>query len=333
MASPNRLSKELEDAIPDVQSRADRKKTTTSFPDSVAKSASGLFRDTFSTNGNQAATSLSQALAHAEKGESSLTTASSAASSLQQAGVEVRPSSSKPAIIGLESFRSARTSSPFKGFEGTTLDQFMQSGTNDADLLLGDEVNTSWKNQSEYADELSSSKGKQAVYADGISDVAKDNYDLHYAEVLRRTLSSGSIDEEKGNPRPDGHAVIEMLTSPTFHPGHWLEGEWHDAKPFAVSDEDAKLARRFVQETQGVGPQQARLARAVNAAKENRSFKHFASIFDEIEYYQDDVWGYGRPLIQAAREEQQAVTDPSADDGPAVRRLRMFLAHLDVPAA
>jgi hypothetical protein len=49
------------------------------------------------------------------------------------------------------------------------------------------------------------------------------------------------------------------------------------------------------------------------------------------EWYQEDVWGYLRPYVQAAREEvseQRATGKAGEGQGPAVRRLGMILRQL-----
>ncbi|KAJ5114447.1 hypothetical protein NUU61_000206 [Penicillium alfredii] len=53
------------------------------------------------------------------------------------------------------------------------------------------------------------------------------------------------------------------------------------------------------------------------------------------ERYHDEVWGYLRPVLEAARieieeKEKETGREHEGDDGPAVRRLKMILAHMRV---
>jgi hypothetical protein len=50
------------------------------------------------------------------------------------------------------------------------------------------------------------------------------------------------------------------------------------------------------------------------------------------ERYHDEVWGYLRPALEAAKTEMEGGGDGDGDgegrEGPAVRRLRMILKHM-----
>lgn len=47
------------------------------------------------------------------------------------------------------------------------------------------------------------------------------------------------------------------------------------------------------------------------------------------EKYHDEVWGYLRPTLEAAAKEIESNKDtPTTEDGPAVRRLKMILSHM-----
>lgn len=48
------------------------------------------------------------------------------------------------------------------------------------------------------------------------------------------------------------------------------------------------------------------------------------------EKYHDEVWGYLKPTLEAAKKEMEEKkgSDPHGEDGPAVRRLKMVLSHM-----
>ncbi|RJE26943.1 hypothetical protein PHISCL_00750 [Aspergillus sclerotialis] len=48
------------------------------------------------------------------------------------------------------------------------------------------------------------------------------------------------------------------------------------------------------------------------------------------ERYHDEVWGYLKPTLEAAKKEieEKKGSDPHGEDGPAVRRLKMVLSHM-----
>jgi hypothetical protein len=50
------------------------------------------------------------------------------------------------------------------------------------------------------------------------------------------------------------------------------------------------------------------------------------------ERYHDDVWGYLRPALEAAKAEIEErgleIQEGDENDGPAVRRLKMILKHM-----
>jgi hypothetical protein len=127
-------------------------------------------------------------------------------------------------------------------------------------------------------------------------------------------------------PPNDGDEVVQLLSDPTFQPELWTEGD--PEEPYTISEQEMQISQWYIQNTQDGAPRREQLQRAVVAARTGRSYEEFESIFDAIEAYHEDVWGYIRPLVEAARQERLIAEPTATGDGPAVRRLRMIVAHL-----
>jgi hypothetical protein len=127
-------------------------------------------------------------------------------------------------------------------------------------------------------------------------------------------------------PPNDGDEVVQLLSDPTFQPELWTEGD--PEEPYIISEEEMQISQWYIQNTQVGAPRREQLQHAVAAARTGRSYEEFESIFDAIEAYHEDVWGYIRPLVEAARQERLIAEPTATGDGPAVHRLRMIVAHL-----
>ncbi len=303
-----------------IRDGAEEKKPARSFPGAIVDSASGLLRDAVTSRGSQVGTTLSQALAAGGKGGSTSGGAASASTSLQDANAYIGPSISDGSASGHENFRSIPGQSDARpeAFNGMTLDQFLKT-----DLHSTGNV---------FEDDIVSSKGKQAVYLFGAPESTSDNSDAQFAAVWDSNAGLGSAQAAGPVPIEDGEEVVKLLSDPNFQPDIWMGGDAQAEEPYTISQEEAQLSQWFVHEVQRNSSQKGRIQDAVDAARAARPYNEFATIFDDMERYHEDVWASIGPLVQAAREEQRAALEDSTGDGPAVRRLRMVMAHLNMPA-
>jgi hypothetical protein len=285
-----------------------------SFPVNVASSAAGLLRDTFSSYGNQVAATLSQALHDGTKAESSSGVAASGSSLINQPTPRSEFVLTRGVTSENEAFRSGvrLPNASRESFEGMTVDQFLQTEHESQDDLFSKYQNLD--------------KGKKAVYGKANGDVTHSSYET----LFNSTWQPGNVDEAKGGlefgPSNDGNEVVKLLSDPTFQPELWTEGD--SEKPYIVNEEEMQISQWYIQNTQAGAPQREQLRHAVAAARTGRAYEEFESIFDAIETYQEDVWGYIRPLVEAARQERLIAEPTTTRDGPAVHRLRMIVAHL-----
>jgi hypothetical protein len=271
-----------------------------------------------SPNGNQVGATLSQALHEGGKAGSSSSVAASASNSIYQPtrGPEVAVVTG--ATSESHNFRSSirPPNAPPEAFEGMTIDQFLQSEPD------------SQGHPGEHDQNLG--KGKKPIYITHTEDVLNDGYDPNFVSAWQ----SGHVDMESrgqgAHPLNDGAEVVKLLSDPRFQPELWTEDDLDE--PYTITKEEMQISQWFTQKAQEGGSQLEQLQRAVAAARSGGAFHDFASIFDEIENYHEDVWGYIGPLVKAARQEQHVAATTPAEDGPAVHRLRMIVAHLRSPA-
>ena len=216
-----------------------------------------------------------------------------------------------------DNFRSSvrQPNAPREAFEGMTIDQFLQSEPQ-AQGNVGEEAQQHFK-------------GKKAVYASPNGDVTGPNYDADFASAWHSGTFESDSRGKKPNTLNDGDEVVKLLSDPSFQPGIWTRDE--SEEPYTITEDEMQIARWFTQKTQEGQAEREQLQRVVAAARGGQAFQDFASIFDEIESYHEDVWGYIGPLVEAARQEQRGAESASSEDGPAVRRLRMIVAHLHTP--
>ena len=285
-----------------------------SFTINVVSSAGGLLRDTFSSYGDQAAATLTQALHEGTKGESSSGMAMSGSSLINQPTPKSEFTLVKGVASENETFRSGLRlpNASREAFEGMTIDQFLQTEHGSQDALS--------------AKCRSLDKGKKAVYGNANGDVIHRSYD----PIFNSVWLSGHVDQAAGGlgvgPPNDGDEVVQLLSDPTFQPELWTEGD--PEEPYTISEQEMQISQWYIQNTQVGAPRREQLQHAVAAARTGRSYEEFESIFDAIEAYHEDVWGYIRPLVEAARQERLIAEPTATGDGPAVRRLRMIVAHL-----
>jgi hypothetical protein len=285
-----------------------------SFTANVASSAAGLLRDTLASYGDQVGATLSQALHEGTKAGSSSGVAASGSSLIAQPTPRSEFALTRGVTLENETFRSGLRlpKASREAFEGMTIDQFLQTEHESQDDLVAEYQNLD--------------KGKKAVYGKAHGDATRSNYET----LFDSSWQSGNVEKATGDlgvgPSNDGNEVVKLLSDPTFQPELWTEGD--SEEPYTISHEEMQISQWYIQNTQAGAPQREQLRHAVAAARTGRAYEEFASIFDSIETYQEDVWGYIRPLVEAARQERLIAEPTVTGDGPAVHRLRMLVAHL-----
>lgn len=287
------------------------------FPANVVSSATGLLRDTFSPNGEVVSATLLHALQEGHKAGTSSSTAGSQSSLISHP--TARPSFAIPTAVASENetFRSSGRPSqvPREAFEGMSIDEFLQSECEPP--------------ENHFEEDHEPGKGKKAVHDHPNSHATHQSYDAIFNSAwhppITDTISRGPAIDSLS----DGDEVVKLLSDPNFQPDLWT-GE-SSGEPYTLTEEEMQISRWYIQNAQAGAPNPEQLQHAVAAARSGRAYEDFASIFDEIDSYQEDVWGYIRPLVEAARRER-LITEPTGQrDGPAVHRLRMIVAHLQLP--
>jgi hypothetical protein len=125
----------------------------------------------------------------------------------------------------------------------------------------------------------------------------------------------------------DGADVVELLRDPTT--SFWTDMPDEDAVPYTISEADLKVAEDLVRRVDDAMASKSGFENGISAAIRGQPFASFSSFFDEIENYHDDVWGYLQPLVEEAKREVAVPESFGREGGPATRRLRMILAHID----
>ena len=290
-----------------------------SFASKLSTSTSGLLRDTFSQPISEAHDVLSQRLNAAGKSNPSTGVStpgysydggSSAASASSLSG----PPSSYTADHVRESFRSpALRSDNSVDTRGMTLDQFVQedNGLSEPDLKTDNPFD----------------KGKRIAIESPVEVSHLGNELSHFEPVQEDSLQAATDVEGLGRKQKDGMEVVALLSDPSYQPEFWREETPEQEVAYTISAAEMEIAQQLIQHLSGRFVARSSLTQPGLAARNGESYEKFGSFFDDIEHYQEDVWGYIRPLVLAARMEAQSTSVDSTDEGPAVRRLRMILTH------
>lgn len=270
------------------------------------------------SNGNQVGSALSQTLQESSKAGGSSGVVASASSPASHP--PPRPEFAAPARVVSENdnFRSnSRTlNAPREAFEGMTIDQFLQSEPESQGHLFHGGQHLG--------------KGKKPIYTTYNEDSTGQNFGPEFTSAWQPRDEEKNSQGHECDSLHDGDDVVKLLADPNFQPEFWPEED--PEEPYTITREEMQISQWFAQKTQEGGPRRERILQAVAAARGGQAFPDFASIFDEIESYHEDVWGYIGPLVEAARQEQDVTKSVTTRDGPAVHRLRMIVAHLQAPA-
>ncbi|PWY71106.1 hypothetical protein BO94DRAFT_569416 [Aspergillus sclerotioniger CBS 115572] len=310
----------------------------------IQNSASGLARNVFSTPGSSADTA--QLLANSGKaGNSSSHSALAAAQQYRESSTSASPSTRESSIsTPAETFRSSSTVRT-GGFDlpPLTEDEFqrtygMESFSSNNDSFISG-LN---------ADE-SKGKGKgRATDSDSTNPVTSDQRALPDQPSL---LSS------------DGDAVVSLLSDHTFdpefpptadEPAEIVETELSPVQLTPTEIQMIESFRRLTPPAASATPQDtsARNLTSLSLVPDIGDFlatvpsggnSDAATLRDNVltglpgaadwltveERYHDEVWGYLRPTLEAAAKEMESNNNTGrAEEGPAVRRLKMILKHM-----
>ncbi|KAL2818110.1 hypothetical protein BJX63DRAFT_84551 [Aspergillus granulosus] len=300
----------------------------------IQKSASVLARNAFisSIPGGDTAQLLSDGSKAAPSSSSS--SALAAAEKYRETSDPVSSSSRDRSSQGhAETFRSSPTTQP-GGFElpGLTENEFQSTSVGDFTEILND-----------------TSKGKGKGKEATVGSSAADNY-LDPTPTLLPT---------------DGDAVVSLLSDTTFDPEFPPSANEHpeyvetELGPPQLTPDEIKMIESFrrqlplglqSQQTPGSSNQLNHLSLVPDIGSfldtlpgPNSATTHATSLRDEVltslpgaadwiaveEKYHDEVWGYLQPTLEAAAKEIESNRDSSnTEDGPAVRRLKMILNHM-----
>ena len=285
---------------------------TSAFPSRFIGSASRLFRDSFSPPGLDATTSLSRALAEGGKGE-----ASSRATLL--------------AANASHSKVSGNKQSKYHGHNHGSLTIRAEASANNnidgqlADLSLDDFL------RQDCFESVPNFEGRGLQ-----GDLRKRSARMDVAGIDGADLSSAcqSASSRESHQRSvietsdDGAEVVNFLSSSHFQPELWTDLGFGDEKPYTISAREQEASQLFLKQFDSNMIDTGALIDAMAAPSVGQPFQELASIFDDIDNYQEVVWGYIRPRIEAAKVETQSSKASVTADGPALTRLKMLLSHL-----
>ncbi|KAL4938435.1 hypothetical protein BDV06DRAFT_200983 [Aspergillus oleicola] len=324
----------------------DDSKEDESLASRIQKSASGLARNAFLSSAPSGDTAH---LLSDSTGKATPSSSSSALAAAEQYGQSVGPfsSSSRDKSIhgSAETFRSTPISQP-GGFNlpGLTEDQFQTTFSGDLSEAIGD-----------------LDKGKGKVKASG-----SDPTESVSESISEPRTQTTNLKPSDGNAVVS--ILTDQTFDPEFPPSANEPPEYQDTDLSQLSPHltpnEIQMIESFRRQlppasqntkTEHNHPQLSSLSlvpdigsfldhfHATPAADPNT--EHATSLRDEVltslpgaaewisveEKYHDEVWGYLQPTMEAAAREIEAKKESpgaSTEDGPAVRRLKMVLTHM-----
>lgn len=311
----------------------------------VQSSAAGLAR------AFQAPSNAAQALSSATEGKAgpSRPGAGTAGEAGYHSTGSIAPRSSRPgASEPFREFQSARNSIPAPSYE-----EFQQFQDNTLDLQVHQ---TAKPDQSRHSTDLQNEtgpwKGKQRAH---------DPAQQEYSTAWDRAQHAPHSDVEEASYEPnatDGMEVVTLLSDTTFDPNtDPYNPEYdldQDAEAAPLTPEEIKALESFrktfssqpgtIQQAAGISERslipdidtflaQDTSTGSISAgALRDSVLENLPGAGDWVgvqERYHDEVWGYLRPALEAARSEmEEDVQGEGHVEGPAVRRLRMILKHM-----
>ncbi|KAJ9309615.1 hypothetical protein DTO217A2_905 [Paecilomyces variotii] len=321
----------------------------------IQDSASGLLRNAISAPGaHSLPADLAQSLANGSKAGSSAPRGLSAGSS---AAAESSLSQGASGLGSTASEHGANSSVPAPFRSGVT-----QQGGFSLDPLAQDDFQRGVDNNFLYNDvDASDAKGKgkerdQEASSDSDLTTFNTTWEAHY-HVQEAHIPITQTPHPTILPS-DGSAVVSLLSDPSFQPELLPTEEdpidstdLDSAPPLTASEvQIIESFRRHPSMASGTQGQQQRITSTSlipdidaflaqdspatdTAALRDSVLQNLPGAGDWMaveERYHDEVWGHLRPALEAAQkeiEEKKEGAPPSAE-GPAVRRLRMILQHM-----
>ncbi len=302
----------------------------------ILDSASGLLRDSLSPKSSQHPNTLAQVLC--SEGKAGPSTPSASTERSNASGILEGPShlhSAGSFTHTRDAFRESCLLNERTGAgsgdttKGLSLDEFMQSAQHESEV-------PTWQHSA-------SAKGKQvATTSDGYHpqhEVTDADISAVWDSVTPTETSTGFSGFEYVD-RPsqdrvrraaeisaaDGADVVKLLQDPNAW--SWMDVPDEPEPPYTISADDMRIAQEVVHRIDKALASNPGYQSAISAARRGESFSNFSSFFDDIKDYQEEVWGYLQPIIEEARRE--TIPRSSGEkEGPATRRLRMILAHID----
>ncbi|KAL5357288.1 hypothetical protein BJX96DRAFT_144213 [Aspergillus floccosus] len=161
----------------------------------------------------------------------------------------------------------------------------------------------------------------------------------------------------------DGDAVVSLLTSPTFSPEFPNEASAEPFEPVetdlseTLSPAELQMIQSFRRQLHQTDPsydeqgqRQTHLTSlslvpdidTILSSAPSSTLADATALRDAVltglpgaadwvaveERYHDEVWGYLRPALEAAKKEMEEDKARGSEEGPAVRRLKMILKHM-----
>ena len=308
------------------------------IPGRILDSASGLLRDSISPKSAQHPNTLAQVLCSEGKAGPSSPSASTERS--YASGISEGPRASHGAEslpYRQEAFREPRllnertNASSGDITEGMSLDQFMQSAQHGSEVPIwqysapakGKQVATTsdgYHPQHQVADDDISAVWDSLVNNEPSTAFSGTEYvDRQSENGVHRTAENNTTDGI------DGAEVVKLLQDPNAC--LWMDMPNEPEPPHTISADDMRIAEEIVRHVDKTLASKPDYKSAISAARRGESLVKFSSFFDDIENYQEEVWGYLQPVVEEARRE--TITRSSEEEeGPATRRLRMILAHI-----
>lgn len=324
----------------------------------IQDSASGLFRNAISAPGaHSLPADLAQALGNGSKVGSSVPRGLSAGLPGSSAAGESFQSHSTGRLGSAAAEHDAESYVPASFRSGVT-----QQGGFDLDPLAQDDFQRGVDDNLLYNGvDISDAKGKgksRDLSSPADSDLATLNttWEVHH-HTQETSFPATQVAQPTILPS-DGSAVVSLLSDPNFQPEllpteeDALDSTDMDAVPPLTASEVEIIEsfRRHPSMASGTQNQPHRITPMslipdIDAfLAQDSPISDTAALRDSVlsnlpgaedwmavdERYHDEVWGYLRPALEAAKKEieEQKEGIPHGQDGPAVRRLRMILQHM-----
>jgi hypothetical protein len=303
----------------------------------ILDSASGLLRDSLAPDSTQQAHTLAHVLAREGKAGSSMASASTepgTASEWHRGSnashhLEYLPNTTdtfREPVLANGSITS--TSRDIVG--GMSLDQFMHNAQSENKIPTWQHTPTAKGKQiasrlnGHHTEHHASDAGMSTVW----DSITRNEPSLVFPATnvthIHRAHDVHGADEVRAT---DGADVVKLLQDPNT--SLWMDMPEEQDLPWTISEEDTRIAEEIAKNIDTAMASKPGWNSATSAANRGQPFLQFTSFFDDIENYHEEVWGYLRPLVEQARGEKAIPGSPDGEEGPATRRLRMVLAHID----